>query len=282
MPSHPAFPPASLEAFAALYPGSPGKLAHSLVGHPLLTLDALADLAGKLPEDSVEYNPGKLPIGIAPEDVPKSKLGLVETIRTIDRAGSWVALKRIEQVPEYGALLRDVLAEVKDVVAPRTGKMLQLEGFVFITSPGGVTPFHFDPEHNILMQIRGSKVMTLFPVEDEELFAAPVHEAFHLGEHHRNLPWQDDFAAKGLPIDLVPGDALHVPVKRPHWVQNGPEPSISLSVTWRSEWTYAEADARAFNALLRKAGLHPKSPGAFPEQNRAKALAFRAIRRIKG
>jgi hypothetical protein len=26
-----------------------------------------------------------------------------------------------------------------------------------------VTPFHFDPEHNILLQIRGRKTMTIFP-----------------------------------------------------------------------------------------------------------------------
>ena len=36
------------------------------------------------------------------------------------------------------ALLRDVLGELAEIVTPRTGPMLQLEGFVFITSPGSV------------------------------------------------------------------------------------------------------------------------------------------------
>jgi quercetin dioxygenase-like cupin family protein len=282
MLTNPAFPPAARDAFASAYPNDPVKLTHSLVGHPLLTLDALADLAQALPGDSIEYNPGHLPIGIAPEDVPSPQLGVVDTIRRIGDAGSWVALKRIEQVSEYAALLHDVLGELNEVVAPRTGAMVQLEGFVFITSPGGVTPFHFDPEHNILLQIQGSKVMTMFPLEDEEMFAAPVHEAFHLGKHHRNLPWREEFAAKGNTWELAPGEALHVPVKRPHWVQNGDKPSVSLSVTWRSDWTYAEADARAFNAVLRELGIDPKSPGAYPVQNRAKALAYRAIRRVRG
>lgn len=277
-----AFPPEALGAFAGIYPNSPAKLTHGLVGHPLLTLDALAELARALPADSIEYNSGYLPIGVAPEDVPPPELGVVETIRRIAEAGSWVALKRIEQVPAYAELLRGVLAELRDVVAPRTGAMMQLEGFVFITSPGGVTPFHFDPEHNILLQVQGSKTMTLFPVEDEVMFAAPVHEDFHLGKHHRNLPWRDDFAAKGTPITIHPGEAIHVPVKAPHWVQNGDAPSVSLSVTWRSEWSYAEADARAFNSVLRRMGLHPRSPGAFPAQNRAKALAYRAIRKVRG
>ena len=276
------FPPEALSAFVAAYPGAPVRLSHSLTEHPLLTFEALARLAEALPADSIEYNPGTLPIGIAPEDVPPPTLSVTETIRNIGAAGSWVALKRIEQHPDYAALLHSVLAELREVVEPRTGKMMQLEGFVFITSPGGVTPFHFDPEHNILLQVTGSKTMTLFPVEDEEMFSARVHEEFHLGKHHRNLPWQDAFAAKGTPITIAPGGAIHVPVKAPHWVQNGDEPSISLSVTWRSDWSYAEADARAFNHMLRELGMHPASPAAFPAQNTAKAMAYRAVRKLKG
>lgn len=274
------FPPETRKAFAAAYPASPAKFGHTLLSHPLLTLEALAELAEKLPAHEIEYNPGKLPIGIRPEDVPTSELSVTETIRTIDRAGSWVALKRIEQVPTYRELLHSVLGELKDLVQDRTGEMMQLEGFVFITSPGSVTPFHFDPEHNILLQVMGSKTMTLFPVEDEDLFGAEAHELFHLGKHHRNLDWQDRYAAKGQAIHIGPGEAIHVPVKAPHWVQNGDRPSVSLSVTWRSEWSYAEADARAFNHVLRRIGLRPASPGAYPAQNRAKALAWRAARKL--
>lgn len=278
---HTVFPAETCSAFAEVYPVRPAKLAHNLTTHPLLTIDALAALAEALPASEVEYNPGNLPIGIAPEDVPKAQLSVGETIRKIGQSGSWVVLKRIEQVPAYGDLLRAILEELAEVTMPRTGKMLQLEGFIFVSSPGSVTPFHFDPEHNILLQVMGEKTMTLFPVEDEELLGAEAHELFHLGRHHRNLPWRDDFAAKGQPIHIGPGEAIHVPVKAPHWVKNGPLPSISLSVTWRSEWSYAEADARVFNHVLRKFGLHPHSPAPFPAQNRGKALAWRALRRLR-
>ena len=275
------FPAEARSAFAAAYPARPAKLQHQLTTHPLLTIDALANLAAALPASEIEYNPGDIPIGIAPEAVPKARLGVVETIRNIGQSGSWVALKRIEQVPAYHDLLHDVLGELHDVVKPRTGTMQGLEGFIFISSPGSVTPFHFDPEHNILLQVMGEKTMTVFPVEDEALLGAQAHELFHLGKHHRNLPWSDEFAAKGQAIHIGPGEAIHVPCKAPHWVKNGAHPSVSLSVTWRSEWSYAEADARAFNHLLRKFGLHPASPGAFPAQNRAKALAWRALRRLR-
>ena len=279
---HAVFPAEARAVFAANYPNTPTRLTHNLLAHPLLTLEALARLAETLPASEIEYNPGKLPIGIRPEDVPQAEKGVVETIREIGNAGSWVALKRIEQVPAYRELLHSVLAELKDIVEPRTGEMLTLEGFVFITSPGSVTPFHFDPEHNILLQIMGDKTMHLFPIEDEDLFGAEAHELYHLGMHHRNLPWRDEFAAKGQQIHIVPGQAIHVPVKAPHWVQNGDHPSISLSVTWRSEWSYAEADARAFNHVLRKIGLRPASPRPFPARNAAKSLAWRAMRKLRG
>lgn len=267
--------------FAQAYPGEFCKLTHGLAEEPLLTLDALAELAAQLPADSIEYNPATLPIGIAPEDVPAGTLGVVETIRTIGEAGSWVVLKRIEQVPRYAALLERVLDELVDVVAPRTGRMMQREGFLFVSSPGAVTPFHFDPEHNILLQLSGSKTMTLFPVENEAISPPTVHEDFHMGRHHRNLQWQERFAEQGTAITIAPGEAIHVPVKAPHWVQVGPDvPSISMSITWRSEWSYAEADARAFNRALRQIGLTPRSPQPFPAQNRGKALAWRAMSRV--
>ncbi|SFG17131.1 hypothetical protein SAMN05518801_10929 [Novosphingobium sp. CF614] len=266
---------------AEAYPCRSCKLAHALAGEPLLTLGALAELAAVLPADSIEYNPGALPIGIAPEDIPASGLGVVETIRNIRESGSWVVLKRIEQSGAYAALLERILGELAEVVTPRTGEMMRREGFIFISSPDAVTPFHFDPEHNILLQLTGTKTMTIFPADDEAISPPGVHEAFHMGEHHRNLQWREPFAERGTAFAIGPGEAIHVPVKSPHWVRVGPDPSISLSITWRSRWSYAEADARAFNRALRKFGLTPRSPRPFPARNLGKALAWRALSRAR-
>ena len=275
------FTPQAQARLAALYPETPGKLSHCLLDNDLLGLEALVDLAASLPPASVEYNPGNLPIGIDPADVPSPALSPAETVRSIEANGSWMVLKRIEQSPAYAALLHDTLAEIAPLVKSRTGAMLGSEGFIFISSPGSVTPFHFDPEHNILLQIRGSKTMTVFPADDEALVSPEAHEAFHLGEHHRNQPWRDEFAPKGQAITITPGEAIHVPVKAPHWVKNGPEVSISLSITWRSEWSYAEADARAFNHLLRGMGMKPGSPKRYPGRNLGKSMAARVVRKVR-
>jgi hypothetical protein len=70
-----------------------------------------------------------------------------------------------------------------------------------------------------------------------------------------------------------------VPVKAPHWVKNGPEVSISLSITWRSEWSYREEFARRWNHMVRNAGLTPRSPRRWPYQKHAKSLGYRVIQK---
>src|SRR3546814_19026317 len=106
--------------------------------------------------------------------------------------------------------------------------MLHSEAFIFPASPGSRTPFQMDPEHNILLQIRGEKTMTVFPAGDEELVPAVQSEAFHAGGH-RNLDWRDGFRKRGMAVTLLPGDSIHVPVQAPHFVGTGPFRSVSLS-----------------------------------------------------
>lgn len=266
----------SRTALSFLYPEAAGTLTHNLAGHPLMELEALVRLAGRIRPIDVEQNLADLPIGVDPADLRGNGLGIADSIRRIEENGSWMVLKFIDQDDDYRALIKEVLAGIRPVIEPVTGAMLKLEGFVFISSPGAVTPFHMDPEHNILMQCRGTKTMTIFPQDDREIASAMLHEAFHQGRH-RNLPWQEHFAERGTSFTIRPGEAIHVPVKAPHFVRNGAEPSISLSVTWRSEWSYREEYAHGFNALLRKAGIDPAAPARYPAQNHAKSIAYRAI-----
>ena len=274
-----AFEAASLNQFRHLYPERAGKLAHEVSAHPMLELEALARLASVIDPAHVEYNSGNLPVGVDPAAVPGNGLSIDQTIRSIEENNSWMVLKWIENDPGYRALLQDVLAPLRALVEPVTGPMLTLQGFIFVSSPEAVTPYHMDPEHNILLQIRGQKTMTVFPSVDDELLSDVDHERYHMGGH-RNLVWRDEFARKGTSFDLSPGEAVYVPVKSPHWVKVGPELSISMSVTWRSDWSYREADARGFNHVARRLGLTPAAPGRYPHQNYAKAYAFRAMRRL--
>lgn len=247
--------------------------------HPLLTLDALAPLADRMPADSVEYNRGDVPLGLKPEDVPANGLSLGETVRTIESNGSWAVLKNVERDPVYARLLDAALEELRPLVENSTGPMLHREAFIFITSPGSITPFHMDPEHNILLQVRGEKVMTLFPAQDAETVPAHRSEAFARGGH-RNLDWDERFRARGLSVPLAPGDAVLVPVKAPHFVTNGDAVSISFSITWRSERSVAEGELHSLNARLRARGLPLVKVGRRPERQRIGRLLFRLVNRL--
>src|SRR3546814_20305377 len=105
------FPAETLERMAALYPQQAGLLHHRLPDHPLLSIEALAVLGESLRPSEVEYNPGNVPIGIRPEDVPSNGLSIGETIRTIESNGSWAVRKHIENVAAYPPLLLDLLGE---------------------------------------------------------------------------------------------------------------------------------------------------------------------------
>lgn len=274
----PVFDAAARATFACHYPEKPHVLKHALTSHPLLEIEALARLAERLPLRSVEYNRGDLPIGVEGKPGPNG-LTISETIRRVAEAESWAVLKNVEQVPEYRGLLMDLLEEIRPEIEAATGAMLTPQGFIFVSSPNSVTPYHFDPEHNILLQIRGTKAMTQFPAGDTRFVPDEAHETYHSGGP-RELKWDEAMLPHGTEFALSPGEALFVPVMAPHFVRNGPAPSVSLSITWRSEWSYRESDARIFNAILRARGLRPKAPGRFPRQNHAKAYAFRVLRKL--
>src|SRR5437764_5456968 len=86
--TEPAFPPGSIASLAVAYPETVHRMQHDLVGHPLLQLPALVELATRARADNVEHNQGDLPIGIAPEDVPAPALDVEGTMCSIEANGS--------------------------------------------------------------------------------------------------------------------------------------------------------------------------------------------------
>ena len=113
-----AFDAAARAAFTAAYPEQPTRLGHGLVDHPLLRLEALAELARRIRPVDAEYNRGDLPVGLDPGDTPANGLSVEETIREIEHCGSWMVLKFVEQDPLYRDLLRETLAELEPAVVP--------------------------------------------------------------------------------------------------------------------------------------------------------------------
>lgn len=284
--THPAqgqwLPAAGLLEFETAYPGRSAAVTHGLAAHPLFALDALADLAARLPASHVEHSLGTLSVDQDPSTIPQAPLSPPEIVRSIATNGCWMVLKKVDADPAYADLIDQCLAEIAPVVAPRTGAYQRREAFIFLSAPGSVTPFHMDPEHNILLQIAGTKTMRVYPADDPAIVSQRQHEAFHRGRQHRNMRFDEGFDAVATDYPMASGDAVYVPVKAPHWVRNGPTPSISFSITWRSVTSDANARLHRFNLGLRRFGIAPSAPGAHPAIDALKVSAHKATKTLTG
>jgi hypothetical protein len=253
---------------------------HRLTDHPLLQLARLIELATVLPESSVEYCRADLPINQDYLATPRNGLTIDQTIRQIEDCQSWMVLKNVERDRLYKALLDECLEEIAPHVSTMSPQLMHREAFVFVSSPQAVTPYHCDPEHNFLLQIRGDKVMTIFDRWDPRAISQPHMEAMASGAH-RNLPYTDDMAALGRLFRLAPGDGVHVPMYCPHWVRVGQVLSISLSVTFRSRLSMRRDAALRVNARLRRFGMNPVPPTQPGWRDLVKEAVDRALGRIE-
>lgn len=260
------------------YARKPFRVHHKLAEHPLLSLDSLGKLADFLPGDKVEHNKADVPEILPNGETEQLDATPGEIARGIQSNGAWMVLKHVESNPEYSALLDEALDEVMPYVAEREGAMHHRVGFIFLTSPGGTTPAHTDPEHNFLLQVSGWKEMTvgLWPsklAEQEEL------ESQVGPGGHRNVPGMPSGAET---FRMDPGDGIYVPIHAPHMVKNGDEVSISLSITWQTPVSERDLLVTSANARLRKLKLSPKPPGDRPLSDKTKAGLMRAVHRARG
>jgi len=126
-----------------------------------------------------------------------------------------------------------------------------------VSSPNSITPFHIDPEHNFLLQIRGNKTVHQWSRDDHQTLPASVVEEYVYMDKHRNVEYLDEFSQRKTTFELQPGDGLHFPVRAPHWVQNGSEPSVSFSITFRSNESEREFRLYRHNGRQRALGRNP-------------------------
>ena len=267
------------DAFRGSFDRRPFLIGHDLTNHPLFEISRLMRLCRSLPETSVEYNAGNIPISVDPKRTPGNGLSAEATIRRIAECKSWLVLKYVEQEPEYRALLYRCLAEIARHSEPVRPGMCLAQGFIFISSPGAVTPYHMDPEHNFLLQIRGSKRIHMFDGRDRSVLSEEELEQFYRGGH-RNLAYPTNGNRRGWTFDLSPGFGLHFPVTAPHYVRNGEEVSVSFSITFRTPDLKRRRLVHIGNAFLRRRGFRPRPAGMHPRYDFLKYLAFGAISRI--
>ncbi len=262
---------------AGAYPHAPVMLPHNLSDHPLLSLGELARAAAELDPDLVERRVHDAKNG---EVFTLIGHGEAADVLTGDGpADQWIMLRFIERLARYRVLLEAIIAELGDAITHTTGAPKGLKGFVFVSAPHTHTPFHFDAEFNILFQIAGTKTFATYPAR-APFIALAEREAYHRNGDNM-LAWQETYWDEAQLHHLSPGEAVFVPYAAPHWVKAGPEPSISLSLTWQNPWSDALVDALALNPLLRRLGLPVTDPARDAAAPRWRAAAGRIAQKAR-
>ena len=256
----------------------PFGLKHGLSDHPLFSLPRLVELAKSSPRDRIEYNSGKVAVGVKPEDVPRIDMPAEDVIRTIETANAWMVIKFVNEDPAYNQLLKSFVEEANGAAGKKPGDYSDLQGFIFISSANSTTPFHMDAEENILIQVKGDKFVRTFDNADRTLIS---EEAMEISpDKHRNQEYEDWYEQRATLHALKPGDAVHMPYMVPHWVSTGSSYSISMAMTWKTPEVLRLNKIRLINGTLRRYGLPQTPPGISPMRDFLKVAAHDAMRLV--
>jgi hypothetical protein len=242
---------------------------HRLVDHPLFTIDAMAELADRLPRESVRRERGNLPLVNRDGYVDVGEGPPSATIHDVERNGFRISLRDIQQDRAYAEVIDQCLDEVDDLVRNREGGMRRRTGYLFITAPASNTPMHFDPEHSLLLQVRGMKQVSVAAFEDDAIRQREL-DIYYDGE-------ECDFAAMQEVAEhftLEPGVGVYLPSFVPHWVTTEAGISVSFSIPFYTEFSERAEFVNRINRRLRKLHLSPRGPGASEPVDRVKATSF--------
>jgi len=262
-----------------------GRIQHTFHRHPLMRLDALAALAKRLyPSKQCRFTRGVATPSSPFDHEDSDALGrsIDEVFDHIEDPRSWVALYNVETDPLYGAFLGEVANAVRPLVERHEPGMTNVGGFIFISAPPAVTPFHIDRENNFWLQIRGRKLMSVWDHRDRVSVSAADRETFIV--HDDNVPYRQACEGRSHDFDVGPGDGVYFPSTSPHmtrsdrsWTKPGDGVSISIGVVFYTDYTRRLAYVNAWNQFLRRRGLEPKDPGESDWQDRIKEVFGRAL-----
>lgn len=259
----------------------PFLFGHQLDTHELLSIAALKKLAARM----------------ATADKPRGYFWLSEESRglkwgsdefrqalndgfdQIEFSRMRLKLSSIHLEPGYDELLAACTRELSELTSVDLKRdYCEPNATVFITSPGEVTPYHVDHDANFLVQLYGTKTVYLFDGNDHELVPWCDLEEYWHGS--RRITLREGFESRATPFELRPGLGVHNPVNFPHWVKNGPLPSISLAVSF-ARVKRDPLNVLRMNRYLRRWGIDPTPPGVNPVLDSTKRAIIYAARSIK-
>lgn len=258
---------------------------HHLTQHPLLQMDAIRALGKRLQERGrVRTHSDKAQADTSFKDAPElhpTDRKPTDALEDVQNAHAWTSLLNIQSDEIYRTLVDEVLDSVKPVLDRRDPGMCYRAGWIFVTSPGAITPFHMDFEHNFIVQILGKKRLYVWDPFDRSVVSERGQELFHTFHSRELVRFHEDFRDKAHVFDLEPGMGGFMPSTAPHMVENGDGPSITASFTFYTDSTRRRSLAYRGNTHLRRLGLDPAPFGQQPIRDTALASLMKVYTRTK-
>jgi hypothetical protein len=266
---------------------------HDLSSHPLLQIDALVELGKRQQARKlVRTHSADATAGTSFADAPNlhpNQKSAEETLAGIAQAKAWMSLLNVQADPVYRKFIDEILDEVRPVTDRKDPGMCYRAGWIFVSSPGAVTPFHIDHEHNFILQIRGKKRLYTWDHLDRSAVSERALELFH-DEHSRKLvTWREEMRNNACIFDLEPGLGGYMPSTTGHMVENGDGPSVTISFTYYTDATRQNELLYRGNAALRRFGVEPTPIGASHSRDALKGAVLSgytsvmsAVRKARG
>jgi|HubBroStandDraft_1064217.scaffolds.fasta_scaffold137827_2 hypothetical protein len=247
--------------FAARFNVTPFAFRHVLHESGMFELEQLVELAKRLPRAYASSEAAGVGDGWGSD--PR-KLPVSEVVAALAHTNSLVLLKGLADDAQYGPVVRGVLEEVIAGVGPRLGSDIkEFHATLVLSSPGRVTPYHIDAEANFLLQLGGSKAVSVFDPADRTLLTDWELERFYSGDVSA-ARYDAARQSEAYEFPFAAGDGLHIPLLAPHWVRNGDSVSVALSINCSLRSNDRLGDIYRVNAFLRRRGLRPGQPGRSP------------------
>jgi hypothetical protein len=253
----------------------PNVVDFPLVGEELLGLDALADAAARLDPKSVQHHLAHIPVVLPEGKTEMLPLRPDEVVRGLQTNGCWVMLRSLATLPEYEALLKRIVLQFELALRAAGDRLVSHNLIAFLGAPGAVVPVHYDRNHHLLIQVRGTKTVGTGSFRDPQIQQQQLERG--MLAYRLNADAVPDQSEEHV---LDPGQSLVIPAYTFHWVTVGDDVSIALTCTVTTDATMREADVLKFNRHLRRFGLRPSGPGN-PRNDRRKQQALARVNRVR-
>ncbi len=263
----------------------PFKCHHTITDHPALSLANLQKVIPSLPQDQVFFSSGSLnksdDFDRAHID-KKSSFSLEQTLQDLQKTDAYIMVRSPEADPSFKDLFASMRSDVEALMQAQNLGRSAIDPmlYLFIASPGSITPFHIDRYSTLLLQLKGTKKVYLYPAWDEKYCPAETLEGFMARKPVRPV-YHESMASGAKGFDFGPGEVLHIPFVAPHHVENGKDSvSISLSIIFNTNESMLKQKALMMNHRLRNLGLKPTPINQSKIIDQVKGQAWRILSKV--